>query len=176
MRWLRLLLALLFAKFRVKLDISETSFKSFRVWLTDIDASIMNHAAILTVFESGRIDFMVRTGFFTIARKRKWYFPSSSISVQFFRPLKVFQKAVVLTRIFHVTDYFIYTEQKIIKDGKDIALCIVKSKVKSGKENIGTQEITNLLNAKKIPAEERDLIEQFERQDEAFKKKSYLKP
>ena len=173
MRWLRLLLALLIAKFRGKISIHETSSKSFRVWLTDVDASIMNHAAMLTVFECGRIDFMVRTGFFKIARKNNWFFPSSSISVQFFRPLKVFQKAVLLTRVFHVTDYFIYTEQKIIKDGKDIALCIVKNKVKFGKENIRTQEIINLLNAKIIPAEEKDLVEQFDRHNDAFRNKLY---
>lgn len=173
MRWLRLLCALLFAQFRARLDIHETSSKTFRVWLTDIDASIMNHAAMLTVFESGRIDLMVRTGFFRVARQKKWFFPSSSISVQFFRPLKAFQKAHLLTRVLHISDYFIYTEQKIIRDGKDIALCIVKSKVKSGKENIHTQEILNLLNAKNIPIEEKELIEQFERQDEAFKNKLY---
>lgn len=118
MRLLRLLLALLLAKFRSSLEVNETSTKSFRVWLNDNDASIMNHAAILTVFETGRIDLMVRTGFFTIARKKKWFFPSSGIYVQFFRPLKVFQKAVLLTRVFHVTDYSIYTEQRIIRDGK----------------------------------------------------------
>lgn len=88
----------------------------------------------------------------------------------------MFQKAMLLTRVFHVTDYFIYTEQKIIKDGKDIALCIVKSKVKSGKENISTQEIMHLLNAKIIPAEAEDLIKQFEKQDEAFKNKICPKP
>jgi acyl-CoA thioesterase FadM len=176
MRWLRLLFALLFAKFRPRLDINETSTKTFRVWLTDIDASIMNHASLLTVFESGRIDFMVRTGFFRVARHKKWFFPSSSVNVQFFRPLKVFQKAILLTRVLHVTDYSIYTEQKIIKDGKDIALCIVKSKVKFGRENIRTQEIVNLLHAKNIPTEEKDLIEQFERLDDAFKNKLYHKP
>lgn len=176
MRWLRLLSGLLFAKFRPGLAIHETSYRTFHVWLTDIDASIMNHASMLTVFESGRIDFMVRTGFFKLARQKKWFFPSTSISVQFFRPLKLFQKAMLLTRVFHVTDYFIYTEQKIIKDGKDIALCIVKSKVKSGKENISTQEIMHLLNAKIIPAEAEDLIKQFEKQDEAFKNKICPKP
>lgn len=176
MRWLRLLFAILIAKFRTKLEINETSSKTFRVWLTDIDASIMNHAAMLTVFETGRIDFMVRTSFFKVARQKKWFFPSSSISVQFFRPLKVFQKATLLTRVFHVTEFFIYTEQKIIKDGKGIALCIVKSKVKFGKENIRTQEIVNLLHAKDIPTGEKDLIEQFEKQDEAFKNILFLKP
>ena len=176
MRWLRLLFALLFAKFRTRLDINEISSTRFHVWLTDIDASIMNHAAILTVFETGRIDFMVRTGFFKVARKMKWFFPSSSISVQFFRPLKIFQKAILLTKVIHVSDYSIYTEQKIVKDGKDIALCIVKSKVKSGRENIRTEEIVNLLNAKNIPTGRKDLIEQFERLDETFKNNLYPKP
>ena len=176
MRWLRLLFALLFAKFRTRLNINEISGKRFHVWLTDIDASIMNHAAILTVFETGRIDFMVRTGFFKVARKMKWFFPSSSISVQFFRPLKIFQKAILLTKVLHVSDYSIYTEQKIVKDGKDIALCIVKSKVKSGRENIRTEEIVNLLNAKNIPTGQKDLIEQFERLDETFKNNLYPKP
>lgn len=176
MRWLRLLFALLFAKFRKRLDINETSSKTFHVWLTDIDASIMNHAAMMTVFEAGRIDFMVRTGFFKIAMQKKWFFPSSSISVQFFRPLKAFQKATMLTRLLHVTDYFVYTEQIIIRNGKEIALCIVKSKVKSGRENIPTQEIMDLLNAKIIPSAEKDLIELFERQDEAFKDTLIMKP
>ncbi len=90
MRWIRLLFAILSAKYRSKLTISDESNISFRVWITDIDASIMNHAPMMTVMEMGRIDFMVRSGFFKIAREKNWYFPSKSISVQFIRPLKLF--------------------------------------------------------------------------------------
>ena len=133
----------------------------------------MNHAAMMTVFETGRIDYMVRTGFFKLARQKKWYFPNSSINVQFFRPLKVFQKAVVTTRVFHMSEQFIYVEQKITKQGKDIALCIVKSKVKLGRENVATQEIIKLLDAENIPAESRELVELFERQETAFKNEFY---
>lgn len=171
MRWIRLLSGILFARFRSRLEINETSIKPFRVWLTDIDVSIMNHAAMMTVFEIGRIDFMVRTGFFRIARQNKWYFPGSGIHVQFFRSLKAFQKAIVITRVLHVTDYHIYTEQKIIRHGKDIAFCIVKSKVKSGRENIGTGEILKLLKATIIPADDKPLIELFEKQEAAFRLK-----
>jgi len=130
----------------------------------------MNHAAMMTVFETGRIDFMVRTGFFKIARQKNWYFPSSSISVQFFRPLKAFQKAVLTTRVFHVTEQFIFTEQKITRQGKDMAICMVKSKVKSGRENVTTREILNLLTVKNAPAEAKQLIELFEKHDDVFRK------
>jgi acyl-CoA thioesterase FadM len=171
MRWIRLLQSLLFSRFRNKLAITGTSTIKFTVWLTDIDASIMNHAAMMTVFEAGRIDLMVRTGFFKIARKKNWFFPSTSISVQFFRPLKAFQQALLMTRVFHVDDQFIYTEQKISRREKDIAICIVKSKVKSGKENVSTGEIIKLLNAGYMPTESKELIELFEKQDAAFKNK-----
>ena len=175
MRWIRLLIPLFASRFKTKLTISETSSLTFAVWLTDIDATIMNHAAMMTVFETGRIDYMIRTGFFKLARQRKWYVPNSSISVQFFRPLKAFQKAVLTTRVFHMTEHFIFIEQKITRQGKDVALCIVKSKVKSGRENIATQEIVKLLNAKNTPAGSKELIELYERLDDAFKNEFYRK-
>ena len=171
MRWIRLLKSVLFSKFRSKLKISETSTFSFTVWLTDVDVSIMNHAAMMTVFEAGRIDFMVRTGFFRLARQKKWYVPTSSISVQFLRPLKVFQNALLTTRVFHMNEHCIYLEQSVTSKEKDIAICIVKCKVKSGKENIRTSEIIQLLKANNIINESPELIELFERQDAAFKDK-----
>ena len=169
MRWLRLLLALLLSRFRSKLSINETSELSFRVWLTDIDASIMNHASMMTVFEAGRIDFMVRTGFFKIARQKKWYFPSASIHVQFFRPLRLFQKAVLTTRILHLADHYVFTEQKITRNGKDIAICIVKSKVKSGKNNISTREIIELLHTGDHDLQSPDLVNIYENHENAFR-------
>ena len=75
MRWLRLSTAIFSAKYKSELSITDVSEIKFRVWLTDIDVSIMNHAAMMTVMEMGRIDYMVRTGFFKLARKKKWYFP-----------------------------------------------------------------------------------------------------
>src|SRR5690242_3325101 len=165
MRWIRLSLPLFFSRFQSKLTLSETSSLKFTVWLTDIDVSIMNHAAMMSVFESGRIDFMVRTGFFKLAREQKWYVPNSSINIQFFRPLKIFQKAIVTTRVFHMTDNFIFLEQKITRTGKDIALCVVKSKVKSGRENVATREVVALMDSKRIPDESKELVELYERQE-----------
>ena len=131
MRWIRLLTALLSAKFKKKLTGTETVVKSFRVWITDIDVSVMNHAAIMTVLETGRLDAMVRLNFFKVASKNKWFFPSQAISIQFYRPLKVFQKAQIHTRISYVDEKWIYVEQKIERKGKIIAVCIIKNTIKA---------------------------------------------
>ena len=95
-------MALLSAKFKKKLTGTETVCKPFRVLITDIDVSVMNHAAIMTVLETGRLDLMVRSDFFKVASKNKWFFPSQAISIQFYRPLKLFQKAQIYTRISYV--------------------------------------------------------------------------
>lgn len=162
MRWIRLLLALISARFKRKVEGTETICKSFRVWLTDIDVSVTNHAAILTILETGRIDLMVRSNFFKVASKNKWFFPSQAISIQFYRPLKFFQKAQIYTRISYVDEKWIYVEQKIERKGKIVAACIVKSTIKKGRETIPTSEIMRLLNIENLPRHKYDLIKTYE--------------
>ena len=165
MRWIRLILAIYSAKYRSKLSISEESNITFRVWFTDVDASVMNHAPMMTVMEMGRIDFMVRTGFFKLAREKKWYFPSRSMSVQFIRPLKLFQKANLTTRLFYVDERWLFTEQKIIRHGKDIAICIAKNTVKKGRETISTNEIAKALDFGIFPTEGKEIIDSYEKEN-----------
>lgn len=169
MRWLKLSLALLRAKFKSKIDPSMTSMLTFWVWLTDIDVSLMNHASILTVMETGRIDFMVRTGFFKLASKKGWYFPSQAISVQYFRPLKAFQKCELYTRISFMDDEWIYLEQKITRKDKEISGCIVKSKIKKGKETVPTLEIIKALGFDDFHTNKYDLIKTYELENKQLK-------
>ena len=163
MRWLRLLWALITARYRSKLGVNDPSVLSFRVWITDVDASIMNHAAMMTVMEAGRIDLMVRAGFFSLARKEKWYFPTSGINVQFFRPLKIFQKAELTTLVIHVTQTAIYLQQKITRGEKEIAACVVKAMVKKGRETLDILAIIKQLGGTSLPAGAPDIVDAFER-------------
>lgn len=173
MRWIRLLIALGKAKFRAKIKASETTSLKFRVWLTDIDISVMNHAAIMTVFEMGRIDFMVRTNFFKIATKNKWFFPNQAIDVQFYRPLKMFQKAVVYTRMSYVDETYFYFEQKIMKKGKSIACCFANGLAKKGRNTVPTAEIIQALkySSKDVPSEKHNLISVFKEKNDKMTEK-----
>ena len=162
MRWLRLLIALIRARFRPSLDVNGFSESDFTVWITDVDASVMNHAALMTVMEAGRIDFMVRSGFFRLARKNKWYVPSAAISVQFIRPLKLFQKARVNTGVLHVSDEWIYLRQHVSRQGRDIATCIVKSTIKKQRERVNIHEVLKQLGNSEWTVGNTAVIEQFE--------------
>lgn len=162
MRWLRLVAALVGAKFKRKIKVTETIALPFRVWITDIDVSVMNHAAIMTVMELGRVDFMVRTNFLKLANKNKWFFPSQAISVQFYRPLKIFQKAELHTRLSFMDEKWIYMEQKIVRKGKEIAACLVKSTIKNGRETVPTSEIIAALQVTKAPTTKYELVDTLE--------------
>lgn len=171
MRWIRLLLGLIKARFRSKIQATETTSFEFHVWITDIDISVMNHASLLTVMEVGRIDFMVRTDFFKIATKNKWFFPSQALTVQYYRPLKIFQKAELQTKLSYVDEKWIYLEQRVIRNGKDVAGCLVKSTIKKGRETVPTSEIIKALNISKVPSTKSKLIESFEIENEQMNKK-----
>ena len=140
----------------------ETFVIPFRVWITDIDVSIMNHAAILTIMETGRLDLMVRSKFFKIASKNNWYFPSQALSVQYYRPLKIFQKAQLHTRISFIDEKWIYVEQKIVRKEKIVATCLVKSTIKKERKTVPASEIIKLLDIKNVPSAKYDLIKTYE--------------
>ena len=163
MRWLRLISALLSSNFRSKLKPTETYVYPFRVWFTDIDVSVMNHAAILTVMEAGRIDAMVRSNFFRIAMDKKWFFPSQALMVQYYKPLKIFQKAKVYSKITYVDDTWIYIEQSIIRKGRVMAACVTKNTIRDGRKIVSTEELMNILEVDNMPKIKYDFIKTFEK-------------
>ena len=165
MRWIRLLLAMISAKFKSEIKATDTISLSFRVWITDIDVSVMNHAAILTVMEAGRIDAMVRSNFFKIASKNKWFFPSQAISIQYYKPLKIFQKAQLYTRISYADEKWIYIEQKIMRKGTVIAACLAKSTIKKGRKTVPVSELTQKLNIGNFPSIKPELIKTYEKEN-----------
>ena len=162
MRWIRLLSTIIVSKFKKKLKVTDTVVNSFRVWITDIDISIVNHASIMTIFETGRLELMVRSNFFKVASKNKWYFPTQAISVQYYRPLMLFYKAELYTRISFVDEKWIYVEQKIERHGKIVAACIVKNTIKKGREIVPNSEIMKALNIDNLPSNKYDLIKTHE--------------
>jgi len=166
MRWIKLLITLLSARFSNKISLNGISEIDFRVWITDIDASIMNHAEIMTVFETGRIDFMIRTGFLRLARENKWYFPSRSITVQFIRPLRIFQKARLSTKILHMDDRWVYTEQKITRNNKIISICVNKSTIKKGKEIISPLKIADELGCRVFRQGDKSIAQSMSKNDD----------
>jgi len=125
-RWLRFLLTLVRSAGRSRLRLDQESLLHFRVWPTDADLSMMNHAAYLTVMEQGRVDFILRTGFMRLLLKRHWAAVLGSVAVQFRKPLRRFQRFQLRTRVGCWDTKWIYLEQRIDRGGDLVACAIVK--------------------------------------------------
>jgi len=162
MRWFRLLVGIIISSFKTKISLTEQSRVTFRVWLTDIDASVMNHAPMMSVFETGRLDLMVRSGFMSLTRRKRWFVPSQNIVVQFFRPLKFLQKATVNTKVFYVDDKWIFVQQTISRKGKLVAICLSKNTIKSGRNTVKPIEAAELLGNINLPTEGVEIVKSYE--------------
>jgi acyl-CoA thioesterase FadM len=162
-RWLRILSTIITAQFRNKTNPDEEISLKFRVWITDVDFSIMNNTAVLAITELGRWDLAVRTGFLKYARRNKLYLPLASISAQFIRPLKRFQKFQLTTQLIYWDEKWIYISHRVIREGKTIAVALAKCAVKKGRELISPDRIIRELNWHVKPKNRPEMIDRFER-------------
>jgi hypothetical protein len=70
-----------------------------------------------------------------------------------------------MTRVFHANEKWIYLEQKITRKGKDIAICIVRSTIKKGRDTVDIPSVFHLLGHQLPPAEGQALINLYEKEN-----------
>ena len=167
-RWLRILIIIIRARFRKKINADEEISLNFRVWITDVDLSIMNNTAMLAITELGRWDLIVRTGFLKYARTNRLYLPLASISAQFRRPLKRFQKFQLRTKVIYWDDKWIYISHRIVRKEKTIAVALAKTTLKKGKERIPFERVISDLNWEMKPKRRPEMIDGFEKGEILF--------
>jgi acyl-CoA thioesterase FadM len=115
----------------------------FRVWPNDLDTNFhMNNGRYLTLMDLGRLDLLLRNGSVPIVLRNKWYPVLAGTQIRFRRPLNLFQKFEIRTRIVTWDSKWVYLEQKILRRG-DLVLQAYLKGVFVGKG--GSVPITALL-------------------------------
>ena len=160
-RWLRILFILSGARFRKKINPDEEISLNFRVRISDVDLSIMSNTAIVAITELGRWDYAVRTGFLKYAWQNKLYLPLASISAQFRKPLKRFQKFQLRTQLIYWDEKWIYMSHRIVRKGKTIAVALAKVTFRKGKERIPFEKVISDLDWQIEPKERLKMIDEF---------------
>lgn len=110
---------LLWIVFPFRRGILEETVLRFRVWPNDLDLNFhMNNGRYLTLLDLGRLDLLMRDGALRHVLKQKWYPVLASCHVRFRRPLNLFQKFEIRTRIVTWDEKWIYLEQRILRNGE----------------------------------------------------------
>ena len=137
----RLALTFLGASRRGRLGVLDPSTVGMRVWPNDLDIQMhMNNGRYLSIMDLGRIDLLVRSGFFREARRRGWFPLVGAASIEYRRPLKVFERYDLTTRLLGWDDRWFYLEQRFAKQDKLVAIAAVKAMIRGKAGAIPTAE------------------------------------
>jgi acyl-CoA thioesterase FadM len=123
---IRLLWVLLVARFRPRCDLLGPVRTPFRVVPTDLDVlRHVNNGVYLSFLDIARLDLLIRSGLFRRVRARGWYPVVTSESIRFRRPLTLFEKFHVETRVLGWDDRSVYVDQRFVRRGDVIASALV---------------------------------------------------
>jgi acyl-CoA thioesterase FadM len=139
--WLRIVV-----RFRSRLSIWGTSRTRFRVLPTDLDLlGHMNNGKYLTIMDLGRMDLMIRSGFWKLIDEHGWYPVVAAQTITYRRSLQPWQRFEVVTRIIGHDDRASYMEQRFVVGEKVYARAVVQARFL--KKTGGTVTQQELLDA-----------------------------
>ncbi|PUB24919.1 YbgC/YbaW family acyl-CoA thioester hydrolase [Promicromonospora sp. AC04] len=99
---------------RRRLELSETARTPFRVLPTDLDLlGHMNNGKYLSIMDVGRMDLLIRSGFWDVLRKMGWYPVVAGQTITYRRSLRLGQRFDLYTRLIGLDDRWGYVEQTI---------------------------------------------------------------
>ena len=124
----RLLKTLLLCLLRPgRLPLLGESVVRFRCWPNDLDTNLhMNNGRYMTLLDLGRLDLLLRTGAARHAFRRRWYPVLAACQFRYRRPLNLFQRFEVRTRIVSWDAKWVYIEQKMLRGGKTVTHAYLK--------------------------------------------------
>ncbi|WP_062134002.1 acyl-CoA thioesterase [Demequina aestuarii] len=110
--WLRLLRVRLAAQRGARISLWDTVATRFRVVPTDLDTvGHMNNGRYLTLLDLGRLDLMVRSGFWQRCRDRGWFPVVAGQTITYWKNLTLAQSFDVHTRVAGGDERWVYLEQ-----------------------------------------------------------------
>jgi len=100
-----------------------------RVLPTDLDIlGHMNNGVYLSIMDLGRMDLMIREGFWAKLRAQKMYPVMVSETITFRRSLHPWERFILETRVIGVDDKAVFVEQRFVIDGEIAARAMTRAR------------------------------------------------
>ena len=127
------------------LSFTQTSQVSVRCSLTDLDPMFeMNNGRVLTVYDIGRTDFIIRTGLGKQLLKQRWGMVVAGSTIQYRKRIRWFDKVTIKTQLVGLDERWIYLEQSMWVKGKPCSSVLLRTGVTEGGKVI---ELARVLDA-----------------------------
>jgi hypothetical protein len=124
--WLRIIATFIKSFFQSRIEPTDVLKTNMIVGPTEADLMYVSNARYLLFMEVARLEMMLRTGIFRIARKKHWLPLVASQMVHYERPLKRFQKFTLKSHLAAWDDKWFFIDHKIERNGKLMAFALAK--------------------------------------------------
>ena len=140
----RLLLVALSSFRRPRLGPWDESVLRFRVLPTDLDLNFhMNNGRYLTVMDLGRVDLLLRVGVVRAMRQLRWRGVVASEMVRFRRPLNVFERYELRTRLLCWDERWFFMDHRFTRRGELMAWGLVKIQFAGPEGRLRPQQVVD---------------------------------
>lgn len=142
----------LYLLFPRRMDLLGDSVVSFRVWPNDLDTNLhMNNGRYLTLLDLGRLDLLLRIGAARPALRRNWYPVLAAVQLRFKRPLNLFQRFDIRTRLVSWDRKWVYLEQRILCKGRVVTHALLKGAFVGPQGSVPMSDVVALLGTSLEP-------------------------
>ena len=149
-RRFRILWTFLRAFFRTKITALDESLMTIRVCFSEIDVRRLNHSLFTFYGEVARLDFMIRCRLVGWMWKEKAYTVIASESIRYLKPVQLFQKLTVRTKLICWDEKWMYAHHIFEGEEGVVAVMILKGLFTGPKGIIPTSDV---LKAIQLPPE-----------------------
>ena len=124
------------------LDFADTSEVDIRCSLTDIDPMMeMNNGRVLTLYDIGRTDFIIRTGLGRRLLKNRWSMVVAGSTIQYRKRIRLLDKVTIRTQIVAMDERWIYLEHSMWVKGKPCSSTLLRTGVTAKGRVIETKRV-----------------------------------
>lgn len=107
----------------------DESSMNFFVMPTDLDVlGHMNNGKYFSLMDLGRVDFLIKTGYWAKLSERNWYPVVISETMRFKKSLQLFNRFQIKTKAIGWDEQYFYIEQKFVQRDIPYALGIIKAR------------------------------------------------
>jgi acyl-CoA thioesterase FadM len=129
-----------------RIGILDESVVRFRVWPNDLDTNLhMNNGRYMTLMDLGRLDLLMRNGSVKYVLKQRWYPVLAGTLIRFRRPLNLFQRFEIRTRIVTWDAKWVYLEQRMLRRGDVVLQAWLKGVFMGPKGSVPITELLKLM-------------------------------
>lgn len=147
---------------KTQIAVTGSAILKFRVWLTDQDMfAHLTNSRYMSFSDLGTINFIIRSGFWGVMRKRGWFPVICAQSMTISRMLKTPQAFEVVTKLVGWDETYVGISHTFMRDGNVHAQVNVLARFTSGKrKKIAPQDV---IEAAGSNTQSPDMPEAFQR-------------